>query len=126
MTRRAGRLADELSRRDFIRRVGVVGAGAVVLSALPVAERMIAADPAVAAVSLDDATLQAFADTIIPGRKVAKTDLGHEIHPQAIAGKDREPGAVEADALLTYHDPRIGFDALAGPFQLDLNGRSLA
>ena len=29
--------------------------------------------------SLDDATLQAFADTIIPGRKAAKTDLGDQI-----------------------------------------------
>src|SRR5205807_3120025 len=76
--------------------------------------------------SIDDGTLQAFADTIIPGRKVTKTDLGDDIHPQAIAGVDGEPGAVQADALRTYHDPRIGFDTLAGPFQLDLNGRALA
>jgi hypothetical protein len=121
----ARRLADELSRRDFIRRAGALGAGAVVLSALPLAERMIAADPALAAVTPDDATLQAFADTMIPGRKVAKTDLGDEIHPLAIAGVDRAPGAVEADALRVYHDPLVGFPAVAGPFLSDLSLRSL-
>jgi hypothetical protein len=118
-------LYDELSRRDFVQRVGVLGAGAFVASALPLAQRMIAADPALAAVSLDDATLQAFADTLIPGRKAAKTDLGDEIHPQAIAGVDGAPGAVEADALRVFHDPLIGFEALAGPFLTDLSLRSL-
>lgn len=118
-------LADELSRREFVRRAGTLGVGALVLSALPVAERMIAADPALAAVSIDDATLQAFADTLIPGRRAARTDLGDEIHPQAIAGVDRRPGAVEADALRVYHDPLVGFPALAGPFLADLSTRSL-
>jgi hypothetical protein len=121
----ARRLADELSRREFVRRAGALGAGAVVLSALPLAERMIAADPALAAVSIDDATLQAFADTLIPGRKATRTDLGDEIHPLAIAGVDSTPGAVEADALRVYRDPRVGFSALAGPFLSDLSGRSL-
>jgi hypothetical protein len=118
-------LADELSRRDFMRRAGAFGAGAFVLAALPVAERMIAADPALAAVPLDDATLQAFADTLIPGRKATKTDLGDEIHPLAIAGVDTSPGAVEADALRVYKDPLVGFQALAGPFLTDLSTRSL-
>jgi hypothetical protein len=118
-------LADELSRREFVQRAGALGAGALVLSALPIAERMIAADPALAAVSIDDATLQAFADTLIPGRKAARTDLGDEIHPQAIAGVDRRPGAVEADSLRVYHDPLVGFSALAGPFLTDLSTRSL-
>jgi hypothetical protein len=125
MERSARTLADELSRRDFVRRAGVLGAGAVVLSALPVAERMIAADPALAAVSLDDATLQAFADTLIPGRKVKRTDLGDEIHPLAIAGVDTTPGAVEADTLRVYKDPLVGFSALAGPFLSDISTRSL-
>jgi hypothetical protein len=115
----------ELSRRDFLRRTATLGAGAMVLAALPVAERMIAADPAIAAVRPDDATLQAFADTIIPGRKAAKTDLGDEIDPLAIAGVDTEPGAVEADALRAFHDPLIGFDALEPAFLSDLNGRAL-
>jgi hypothetical protein len=115
----------ELSRRDFFRRTATLGVGAVVLSALPVAERMIAADPAIAAVRSDDATLQAFADTLLPGRKAAKTDLGDEIDPLAIAGVDSEPGAVEADALRAFHDPLIGFDALEPSFLADLNGRAL-
>ena len=112
-------------RREFLERTARLGAGAMVLAALPVAERLIAADPALAAVRPDDATLQAFADTIIPGRKATKTDLGDEIDPLAIAGVDGEPGAVEADALRLYHDPLVGFDALAGPFLADLNGRAL-
>jgi hypothetical protein len=122
----SGPVARELSRRDFLGRVGALGAGAIALSALPVAERMIRADPAVAAVSFDDATLQAFADTMIPGRKADRTDLGDEIHPDAIAGVDPEPGAVEADALRVYHDPLVGFaPALVGPFLSDLSLRSL-
>ena len=121
-----GPVARELSRRDFLGRVGTLGAGAIVLSALPVAERMIAADPALADVSIDDATLQAFADTMIPGRKAERTDLGDEIHPQAIAGVDPEPGAVEADVLRLYKNPLVGFaPALVGPFLSDLSVRSL-
>ena len=115
----------ELSRRDFLQRTATLGASAMVLAALPIAERMIAADPAIAAVRPDDATLQAFADTILPGRKAAKTDLGDEIDPLAIAGVDGEPGAVEADALRLFHDPLIGFDALEPAFLNDLSGRAL-
>jgi hypothetical protein len=119
-------VAHELSRRDFIGRVGALGAGAMVLAALPLAERMVAADPALADVSLDDATLQAFADTLIPGRKADRTDLGDEIHPLAIAGVDPEPGAVEADSLRVYKNPLVGFSpALVGPFLADLSTRSL-
>src|SRR5438270_802342 len=119
-------VAGELSRRDFVQRVGVLGAGAFVLAALPIAERMVVPDRARADVSLTDATLQAFADTIIPGRKAAKTDLGDQIHPLAIAGVDSQPGAVEADVLRLYHDPLIGFDALENPFLFDLSTRSLS
>ena len=108
-----------------MRHATVLGAGALVASAMPLARQMIAAEPARAAVTLDDATLQAFADTIIPGRKADKTDLGNEIHPQAIAGVDPQPGAVEADALALMKDPRVGFEALAVPFLADLEGRAL-
>src|SRR5215212_1045123 len=114
-------MRDELSRRDFLQ----IGAGALVIAALPTAELMLRANPALAATRPDDATLQAFADTIIPGRKAARTDLGDEIDPLAIAGVDKEPGAVEADALRLYHDPLVGFDALAPAFLADLNGRAL-
>jgi enediyne biosynthesis protein E8 len=112
-------------RRDFLERAARLGLGGMVLAALPVAERMIRADPAIAAVRPDDATLQAFADTIIPGRKATRTDLGDEIDPLAIAGVDDSPGAVEADALRLYHDPLTGFDALEPAFLADLNGRAL-
>jgi hypothetical protein len=120
-----GRLAAELSRRDFLQRTSALGAAALVASALPLAERLVtgvayAADP-----TLDDATLQAFADTIIPGRKATKTDLGDAIHPQAIAGVDPDPGAVEADALRIFHDPLVGFDVLEPAFLADLSLRAL-
>jgi hypothetical protein len=115
----------ELSRRDFLERVGALGLGAFVASAIPVAEAIYRADPAIAAVSVSDATLQAFADTIIPGRKATHTDLGDEIDPQAIAGVDPLPGAVEADVLRLYHDPLVGFDALAPAFLADLTTRAL-
>ena len=74
-----GRVGLELSRRDFLRDTSVLGAAALIASAVPVAERILAADPALAAVPTDEATMQAFADTIIPGRKAATTDLGDEI-----------------------------------------------
>lgn len=97
----------------------------MIASALPVAERLLADLAYAADPSLDDATLQAFADTMIPGRKAAKTDLGDPIHPEAIAGVDADPGAVEADALRLYHDSLIGFDALEPAFLGDLSVRSL-
>lgn len=95
------------------------------LSLLPLAERVLAAPIALGAPSLTDGTLQAFADTIIPGKKATRTDLGNEIHPKAIAGADPEPGAVQADSLLLYHHPLIGFDVVAPEFLADLSARSL-
>ena len=72
-----------------------------------------------------DGTLQAFADTLIPGKRVTRTDLGNEIHPKAIAGAHPEPGAVQADTLLLYHHPLIGFDLVEAAFLADLEARSL-
>jgi hypothetical protein len=115
----------ELSRRDFLRDTSVFGAAALIASATGVADRILAANPAYAAVSSDEATMQAFADTIIPGRKAAKTDLGDEIHPDAIAGVDDEPGAVEADVMRLYHHPLTGFDTLEPVFLAELSSRSL-
>jgi hypothetical protein len=116
----------ELSRRELLGRASTLGAAALIAQALPVAHKLIAAEPALADVPIDGATLQAFADTLLPGRKATVTDLGDEIHPQAIAGVDTEPGAVEADALRLYNDPLIGFPTLAPPFLADLNARALA
>ena len=108
-----------LSRRDLLQR------GAV-LSLLPLAERVLVSAPAaLAAPNLADGTLQAFADTLIPGKRAARTDLGNEIHPRAIAGADPEPGAVQADSLLLYHHPLIGFDLVEAAFLADLEARSL-
>jgi hypothetical protein len=115
-----------LSRREVLQRATALGLGAFVASALPPAERFLATvAPALAEPNLVDATLQALADTIIPGRKVDRTDLGNEIHPKAIADAHPEPGAVQADALLLFHEPRIGFDALQPAFLTELQSRSL-
>ena len=114
-----------LTRRDLLGRAAQTGLAAAISSALPLARlteppAAYAADP-----SQLDGTLQAFADTIIPGRKATKTDLGNAIHPQAIAGMDPLPGAVETDSLALYHHPLTGFDALEPTFLTDLDARSL-
>jgi hypothetical protein len=114
-----------LTRRDLLARAAATGLAATVASALPVARRMAAAQAQVGLPLDSDGTLQAFADTIIPGRKVDKTEQGNAIHPQAIAGVDPLPGAVETDALALYHHPLTGFDALQEPFLADLQSRSL-
>jgi hypothetical protein len=112
-----------LSRRELLGRASTLALGGLVASALPLAGRV---DAAQTTPGLTDATLQAFADTIIPGRKASRTDLGHPIAPLAIAGVDRLPGAVQADALALYHHPEIGFDALAPAFLAELEALSLA
>jgi hypothetical protein len=122
-------LAEQLSRRDLLGRAGAIGLGATVLAALPAAARLASPPAAVAQLpvgDLLDATLQAFFDTIIPGRPATVTELGNPIHAGAIAGVDPEPGGVEADALLLAHNQKIGFDVLAAPFLVDLEARSLA
>jgi hypothetical protein len=108
-----------MDRRAFFERAVALGLAATVAEAARVAPA------AEAAPSEPDGTLQAFADTILPGRKATKTDLGNEIHPLAIAGVDPLPGAVEADALALYHSPLIGFDAIQAAFLTDLETRAL-
>lgn len=113
-------LLDDITRRGFLVRAGALGAGALAAGALPAATA-VAAPPG----PVPDGTLQAFADTIVPGRRTRRTDLGNEIHPRAIAGVHGEPGAVEADALVLYHHPKTGFDAIAPVFLAELEARSL-
>ena len=108
------------NRRAFLERAVALGLATTVAEAVRFAPAARAADPI-----LPDATLQAFADTILPGRKATTTDLGNPIHPQAILGVDSTPGGVEADALALYHHPLIGFDALEGPFLAELEALAL-
>lgn len=107
------------TRRAFLERAAALGL-AVAFAEIPAARAQlpVPVDP--------DGTLQAFADTILPGRKTGRTDLGNTVHPQAIAGVDPLPGAVEADALALFHSPLIGFDTLAPGFLGDLNARALS
>src|SRR6187455_3385134 len=81
----SAQLGKLLSRRQILQRATVLGLGGLVFSALPAADRILSSvAPSLAAVNLADATLQAVADTMIPGRKASLTDLGNEIHPKAI------------------------------------------
>jgi hypothetical protein len=120
-------LAAKLSRRTLMRYAGAGALAALVAPALPVAREILAAAPAEAMqLPAADATLQAFADTIVPGRRASVTDLGNVIHPGAIAGVDDDPGAVEADALALFHSPFTGFDLLQAAFLADLERRAVA
>jgi hypothetical protein len=120
-------IAEELSRRDLLVRGGGLGLAATIAAAAPVALRMHSPTRAVAAEPLDG-LLQAFFDTIIPGKHVPelRTQLGNPIAPKAIAGVDHEHGAVYADALALARDPRIGFSLLEAAFTADLTARGLA
>ena len=122
-----GTLADELSRRDFLARAGALGLGATIAAALPYAARMASPDRALAA-GPTDGILQAFFDTIVPGKPVADllTQLGNPIDPQAIAGVDTEHGAVYTDALALARNERIGFTTLEPAFVADLSARAVS
>jgi hypothetical protein len=122
------RAHDELlalaTRRQILARASSVALGMLAVPGLPLLSGTAAVSTATP--SLPDATLQAFADTILPGVKAARTDLGNAIHPLAIAGVDPLPGAVQADALALFHHPEVGFDVLAPAFLSELEARSLA
>ena len=118
--------AAETTRREFVSRAGALGLGALVAGALPIAERVAGPSPAFAAEpNLLDATLQAYYDTIIPGRAASATQSGAEIHPRAILGVDPEPGAVEADALALGQDVRLGFATIAPALLGEIEVRAL-
>ena len=102
------------------------------LAALPAA-RLLGAAPAAAAgvpslagVPLADATLQAFADTLHPGPQ-GEPHRPRRPDPPARDRRRATPSRArcEADALRLYHDPLIGFDALAPAFLAELEARSL-
>lgn len=114
-----------LTRRTLLARAAQTGLAATIARALPLAAVAPAAAQGLSAANTD-ASLQAFADTIIPGRPATTTDLGNPIAPGAIAGVDPLPGAVETDALALYHHPLTGFDTLEPAFLADLQSRSVA
>ena len=113
-----------LSRRQVLARASTIALGLVALPpvGLPLPGPI---SPPSVGLSPSDATFQAFADTMLPGRRVDRTDLGNPIDPLAIAGVDPLPGAVQADALVLSHHPEVGFDPLAPGFLSDLEARSL-
>lgn len=116
----------DITRRTLLERAARTGVAAAVAAALPLARELAAPAAARAAdPSLDDATLQAVFDTLIPGRRAASTVSGAPIHPLAILGLDEQPGAVEADALALAKHPKIGFNLLAPVFLADLELRAL-
>jgi hypothetical protein len=115
-------LRAELTRRDLLARAAAGGVAAMVAGALRAARTAHAQSPPA---ELLDGTLQAYFDTIIPGRRVARTQRGDPVHPRAIAGADPRPGAVEADALALGKAPLTGFEALAPAFAADLQAHSL-
>jgi hypothetical protein len=122
MTQSHDELLALLTRRQALTRASTAGLAALVASAVP----LVKANPAHAATpSFSDGALQAFADTMVPGRKVAVTESNQPVYPGAIAGVDPLPGAVEADALALYGNADVGFDALAPAFLADLEARSL-
>ncbi|HEX8105348.1 MAG TPA: DUF5987 family protein [Solirubrobacteraceae bacterium] len=112
-------LAD-ITRRQFVARTIASGLAVAAAGGLRAAPAARAAEP-----SLADGTLQAFADTMIPGSPATITDLGLPIHPRAILGVDGRPGAVEADSLAAGRHPKIGFAALEPAFLADLEARAL-
>ncbi|WP_372790099.1 DUF5987 family protein [Paraconexibacter sp.] len=119
--------SEEATRREFLARALATGLAATVAGALPTARALVAPEAARAQdPGFDAATLQAFYDTIIPGRKVTTTSLGAPVHPKAILGVDDRPGAVEADALALGNHPLIGFAYLAPAFLADLELRAAA
>src|SRR5918997_1347102 len=111
----------DLRRRELLLRTGGLSLGSLVAAALPAARAL----GQVSVGPLDrDATLQAFADTILPGRKVERTESGAPVAPGAIAGVHPSPGAVETDALALYRHEKVGFDTLEPAFLADLQRRA--
>ena len=111
----------DLRRRELLVRAGGLSLAGLVAAAVPAARALAQSGPG----PLDrDGTLQAFADTMIPGRIVEQTESGAPIAAGAIAGVHPLPGAVETDVLLLYRHPKVGFDALEPAFLADLQTRA--
>jgi hypothetical protein len=111
----------ELSRRRLLQAAAVVAAGLWQLGGADLG-RALAASAAGSAASLDPvttSTLEAYADTIVPGQKRFAGDV-------AIAGAAAGPSGVVAGALDVLAMPEVGLaPVLPGIAQL-LNGRAQA
>lgn len=84
-----------LSRRRLLQ------AAAAATAALP----FVAPDSAYAGPAIQRDTLEAFADTVVPGEKRFPRD-------RVVAGATAGPGAVDAGAWLLYTDPDVGLVAV--------------
>ena len=108
----------ELTRRELLRRAGLAAAAGLAARALPpfawtwpptgASAQEIPADPYTVE------TLEAFADTIIPGRKRHPED-------RAIAGVVKGPGAVQAGAIDMWYFGPLQSAGSAPPFAAGLN-----
>jgi len=89
------RAVPQLSRRRLLQAVAAASA------VLP----LVAPDSAYAGTSIQRDTLEAFADTVVPGAKRFAGD-------RVVAGATAGPGAVDAGAWLLYNDPDVGLAAV--------------
>lgn len=99
------------TRREALR--ALVAATAVLATVRP------AAAHATALSTVTTQTMEAFADTVVPGRKRGPGD-------RAIAGADSVPGAVEAGALTLFAMPQLGIAELMAGFAVDLNAHAVS
>ena len=110
-----------LSRRQILQRATVLGLGGLVFSALPGGRPHPVVGRAVAGRReprrRHAAGLRRHDDPGPQGR-AAPTSATRSTRRRSPASH-AEPGAVEADALLLYHHPLIGFDALEPAFLAD-------
>jgi len=132
MTAAHDELRAVLTRRQALTRASTAGLAALVANALPLvststarAANRVASKTATSQPTFTDGTMQAFADTMIPGRKTATTESGQAVYPGAIAGVDPLPGAVEADSLALFGNEDVGFTTLEPAFLAELETRSL-
>lgn len=99
------------TRREALR--ALVAATAVLATVRP------AGAHATALSTVTTQTMEAFADTVVPGRKRGPGD-------RAIAGADSAPGAVEAGALTLFAMPQLGIAELMAGFAVDLNAHAVS
>jgi hypothetical protein len=101
-------LDQPISRRDVLQLAAAAVASASALSLIA------DASPAGAAASAQRMTLEAWADTIVPGEKRNRAD-------RVIAGACRGPGAVQAGVWKLMNDPDVGIVPILPALTVQLN-----